>query len=184
MEKIDLMELNALAARGPQRFGALIDEVRDRTEEWAREEPGVNAAKSGFNPNHGVTWVTRWGEAKTNATFPLEPEIAKGLPLLLEWSLRKQIDGPYLGRVVFAAGLTWYERDEHESSEIRSRVADQIEQAGKDPFAAYDDELPRLYRWLEPETLTNEDNFEGQVEALTRFIVGSFNDLIVTLGET
>lgn len=183
MEKIDLGEVEALDSRSPQRFGALIDEARDRTNKWASGKPGVNAANAGFDPTQGLTWVTRWGEGRTNATFPLAADLGEGRPLLLEWNLRKQKEGPHVGQVVFAAGLTWFERDTHGWSEIGSRVSDYTKRFGKDAFAPYDDELPRLYRWLPPGKLADRNNFENQVEALKGFVVEAFDDLVEALSE-
>ena len=86
-------------------------------------------------------------------------------------------------RVVFAVGLTWHERDTRGWSAVTARVSDHAERLEGDAFSPYDDELPRLYRWLAPEGLADEDNFASQVEALKGFVVEAFDDVANALSE-
>jgi hypothetical protein len=183
MERIDPNEINGLDRRSPRRFAALIEEARERIALWAERAPGVDSERGGFGPSQSITWVTNWGE-RTNATFPLEPDVGKNRPLLLEWNLRKRDEGLHVGEVVFAAGLTWWDMEASGWHDLASRIEQQTVASGKPPFSRYDDDCHRLYKWLEPADLAQELSFEDQIEALRDFVVGSFDDLLVALRDS
>jgi len=180
MERIDLSEINGLDRGSPNRFAALIEESRKRIVSWAEDEPGVDSEHGGFGPTQPITWVTNWGK-KTNATFPLEAEVGKDRPLLLEWNLRKREEGLHVGEVVFAAGLTWWDLEMPGWDDLASQIENYMNENGKGSFWRYDDDCYRLYRWLEPADLADESSFEVQIEALHGFVERSFEDLLAAL---
>lgn len=179
--RIKRSEIEALGTSSPQRFASLIGEVRDRVAESVRDRPEVMNSGISFEPKQPNTWVMNWG-GRTHATYPLDAEF-KGddWAILLEWNLRSREEGPFLGQVVFAAGLTWYGPRGKTWGTIESGLIRSFDEAGVEPFSPYEDDLPRLFRWLDPADLAEPDDFEGQVGALTSFVSGAFDDVLAGL---
>ncbi len=181
VSRIDTKDIESLDRGGPQRIAMLIGDARDQIERRVQAESGLGLGKGKFEPKQASTWVMNWG-GHNLSSFHLPKNLEKkGYPILLEWNLRNRREGPCDGEVVFAAGLTWYDRENPVWTELAPKLSATLEDAGKERFWEYEDDLLRLYRWLRPADLAEEPNFESQVKVLSDFVTDAFVDAVWAL---
>lgn len=98
---------------------------------------------------------------------------AEGWPedLALEWNLRRRQSG----RLCFAAGLTWH----GDRMRVPWLAEGELKNlAAVDGFHPYWDDLPRLYRWLQPEELAARGTHDDQVDFLANWVTRTFESLL------
>lgn len=191
MEEVTLEDIRALTSGASGRVAGLLDGVRIRVRDWAKEHN--DALQPGGFSFRVSSWIADWGSDRLNASAQLDPSLSSWANILLEWNIRPRASGQYENQMVFGAGLTWVEEgvDDAEEADIdgdawgvSSDAADRLCSMDDQRFERYKDDRPRIFRWLLLEQLTELDSLEKQVETLSKFVIDAFEDCLMELKAT
>lgn len=176
-EFVDYLEEEHVATDGLRLEGAIVLQRFEETDEafaTLLKETELKLGKSDlFALQEQTSRLTGGGWKECYWTYtPRDQE--RGL-LDLEWNFkRRKSPGP--SRSCFAAGLTWRDpRAESPWAHVLERLGDRsilLE------FEQYTDDLPRLYRWLQPEVLAAQGALDYQVDYLANWVTKTFETLV------